>query len=148
MLNIRLHKILDIALCWELLREARWAEGRSCPHCGSTSTIGNGHDTSCPEKRKYTCKGCGRHFDDLTGTVFSGSHHPLHHWLTVLYLMSLNVSNLQIAKELDISENTAQQMCSAIREGVVKKSLFYSLAGKWNLTNVTLWPVKKVVGTR
>jgi orotate phosphoribosyltransferase-like protein len=36
--------------------------------------------------------------------------------------MNLNASTLQITQELEVSEDTARHLCSAIREGIVKKS--------------------------
>jgi transposase-like protein len=137
MINIQLHKIINISLCWDILRQLRWSEGVICPSCGSKSVVKNGKDTVHKDKQHYHCKDCKKYFDDLTDTLFSDSQQPLHHWITVLYLMNLNVSNRQIASELDISEHTAQTMCSDIREGVVKKNLLYNLAVQLNLTNVT-----------
>lgn len=136
MLEIQLHKILNVSLCWDILRSVRWASGLACPDCGSGAVVKNGRDPSCRDSQHYHCKSCGKYFDDLSGTIFSGSHHPLHHWITVLYMMNLNASNRQISKELEISEEATQHMCSQIREGVVKKNLIYSLAAKLNLTNV------------
>jgi transposase-like protein len=136
MINIQLHKILDVRICWEILREIRWSDGVFCPSCESQSVVKNGKDTSEENNQRYHCKSCGKYFDDLTNTLFSGSQQPLHHWITVLYLMNLNVSNRQISQELEISETTAQSMCSEIREGVVKKNLLWFLAAQLNLTNV------------
>jgi len=136
MIEIQLHKILNVSLCWDIVREVRWEEGVSCPACQSKEVVKNGSDKTYPDKQHYYCKSCKKYFDDLTDTIFSGSHQPIHHWITVLYMMHLNTSNLQISKELEISENTAQEMCSKIREGVVKKNLMYSLVAKLNLTNV------------
>jgi transposase-like protein len=93
-----------------------------CPSCGGIEVVKNGKDTLGEDRQHYHCKNCEKHFDDLTGTIFSGSQQGLHHWITVLYLMNLNVSNLQISKELGVTEETAQSMCSMIREGVVKKT--------------------------
>lgn len=136
MFEIQLHKILDVSVCWEILRSVRWSDGVSCPHCSSAKILKNGKDTVHIYKQHYHCKDCLSYFDDLTGTIFSGSQQPLPHWITVLYLMNLNVSNLQISKELEISEDTAWSMCTAVREGVVKKNLIYLLAEKLRLTNV------------
>ena len=136
MINIQLHKILNVSLCWDILREIRWADGVCCPKCAGKSVVKNGKDTVHKDNQHYHCKSCGKYFDDLTDTLFSDSQQPLHHWITALYLMNLNVSNLQIAQELDISATTAQNMCSAIREGVVKKNLVWYLAARLNLTNV------------
>lgn len=135
MINIQLHKLLNISHCWDILREVRWEDGVKCPECTSSVVVKNGKDPIDVDKQHYRCNGCGKYFDDLTATIFSGSQQPLHYWITVLYLMSLNVSNRQISQELNISEDTSQSMCSQIREGVVKKSLIYSLKVKLNLTN-------------
>ena len=133
---IQLHKILDVAQCYDILRTTRWEEGVVCTSCESKEVVKNGKDPVQKECQHYKCKFCGTFFDDVTDTIFSGSHQGIHRWITVLYLMNLNVSMLQIASELDVSEETAQSMCATIREGVVKKSLLLSLAEKLRLTNV------------
>ena len=43
-----------------------------CPHCGVKEVIKQGRDEVEPERQRYQCKGCGKRFDDLTGTVFEG----------------------------------------------------------------------------
>ncbi|MEZ5476765.1 MAG: hypothetical protein R3E95_04525 [Thiolinea sp.] len=64
------------------------------------NTIRRGKDDRQPERQRYQCKACDKRFDDLTGTVFEGHHQPLKVWVLCLYLMSLNLSNQQIAQEL------------------------------------------------
>jgi len=60
----------------------------------------------------------------LTGTVFEGHHQPLKVWVICLYFMGLNLSNQQIAAELDLNKDDVQGMTTQLREGiVVKKSL-------------------------
>lgn len=61
-------------------------------------------------------------FDDLTGTIFASHHQPLKVWILCLYLIGLNLSNEQIAEELDLDRADVQQMTTELREGVVKKS--------------------------
>jgi transposase-like protein len=133
---IQLHKILDVAQCYDILRTTRWEEGVVCTTCESKEVVKNGKDPVQKECQHYKCKSCGTFFDDVTDTIFSGSHQGIHCWITVLYLMNLNVSMRQIASELDVSEETAQSMCATIREGVVKKNLILSLAERLRLTNV------------
>jgi transposase-like protein len=133
---IQLHKILDVAQCYDILRKTRWVEGVICTTCESKEVVKNGKDPVQRECQHYKCKSCGTYFDDVSDTIFSGSHQGIHQWITVLYLMNLNVSMLQIASELDVSQETAQSMCTTIREGVVKKSLILSLAERLRLTNV------------
>ena len=136
MFEIQLHKILDVSVCWEILRSVRWSAGVCCPQCDSAKIVKNGKDPVHIHQQHYHCKSCLVYFDDLSDTIFSGSQQPLHHWITVLYLMNLNVSNLQISKELEIAEDTAWSMCTQIREGVVKKNLIYSLVERLKLTSV------------
>jgi hypothetical protein len=52
-----------------------------------------------------------------------GHHRPLRVWVACLYLMGLNLSNEQIAAELDVPVNEAQAMTSQLREGVVVKKV-------------------------
>jgi transposase-like protein len=118
---IRLNAIVDDRLCYEQVREMRWQEGVNCPHCGSSSYRRHGHHNSSEHRYRYACKGCGKYYDDLTGTVFEGHHQPLKVWILCLYLMGLNLSNRQIAQELDLSESDTYQMTTHLREGVVKK---------------------------
>ena len=133
---LQLHKMLDISQCWDIVRQVRWSEGVSCPNCKGKDCRKNGKDKPQIYNQKYHCKSCGKYFDDLTDTIFSNSQLPLEHWIVALYLMHLNVSNSQIAEELDISVVTAQRICSKLREGIVKKNLVYHLAEKLRLTNV------------
>ena len=54
-------------------------------------------------------------FDDLTGTVLAGHHQPLRVWVLCLYFMGLNLSNRQIAQELDLSQPDVQAMTEQLR---------------------------------
>ena len=65
----------------------------------------------------YECKNCDTRFDDLTDTIFAGHHQSLKVWVLYLYFMGLNVSNDQIAHELDVNRNDVQQMTTALRFG-------------------------------
>jgi len=42
---IQLHKLLDVAQCYDLLRQIRWPDGATCPTCASQKTVKNGRDT-------------------------------------------------------------------------------------------------------
>lgn len=120
--ELQLHKILDVSVCWKILRSVHWSNGLICPTCASEKVVKNGKDSVHIHHQHYHCKTCGVYFDYLTNTIFSGIQQPVHHWITALYLMNLNCSNLQISNELEIAEDTAWSMCTAIREGVVKKT--------------------------
>ena len=57
--------------------------------------------------------GCSAQFDNLTGTIFAGHHQPLRVWMLCLYLIGLNLSNRQIAQELDLDEDNIHDMSTA-----------------------------------
>lgn len=109
--------------CYEAIRHLRWPAGVCCPHCGSPAVIKRGMDETQPARQKYGGKACDRRFDDLTNTVFAGHHQPLRVWMLCLYFMGLNLSNQQIAKELDLNKDDVQAMTEWLRSGVVKKNL-------------------------
>lgn len=126
----QISNIVDDRLCYERLRELRWSEGVKCPHCGASNHKRHGSHNSCEHRYRYQCKSCGKYFDDLTNTVFQGHHQPLKVWIICLYLMSLNLSNAQIAKELRISESDCHAMTSLLREGVYEKRPTEELSGE------------------
>lgn len=127
-MQINLLKLMDEQACYQLLREIRWPDGVQCTSCGHLEVKKAGFHDTHPYRQRYECRKCETRFDDLTDTVFSGSKKTLKTWLVCLYLMGLNLSNLQISKELDMSEKTAQEMTTVLREGIVKKNLISSLA--------------------
>lgn len=120
-MNVNIQNLVDDAYCYDTVRELRWPEGRMCPFCDSRLVIRRGFANDSPCQR-YECKDCDKRFDDLTGTIFSGHHQPLKVWILCLYFMGLNLSNAQIAQELELDRTDVQKMTTQLREGIVKKS--------------------------
>src|SRR5689334_21416103 len=118
-LMVHLRDLIDDAKCFQAVRALRWPEGVTCPHCSSATVIKDGKDDTRPERQRYLCQGCRKPFDDLTGTIFAGHHEPLRTWIICLYLMGLNPSSRQIAKELDLDRRDVQAMVEQLRQGVV-----------------------------
>src|SRR3954452_11400495 len=118
---VNLSSLIDDAKCFELVRQHRWPKGVRCPGCGSAAVARHGRDDTQPDRQRYRCAACGLRFDDLTGTVLAGHHRPLRVWVLCLYLMGLNLSNRQIARELDLSQPDVQQMTERLRHGLVAK---------------------------
>jgi transposase-like protein len=116
----RLNNLIDESKCYEEIRKKRWSCGLHCPHCTSNKISKRGKNHRQQECRRYACKHCGRRFDDLTETIFMGRHQPLSVWFTYLYLMGLNVSNRQAAKELGLDESDGQAMAELLRGGIVR----------------------------
>lgn len=124
MLNIQ--HLIDDAKCFAVIRELRWPDGVNCPECLSKVVKKRGFHTNQAYRQRYECQSCGQQFDDLSGTVFEGHHQPLRVWVLCLYFMGLNLSNEQIAAELDLSSGDAQEMTTQLREGIVVKKSQYN----------------------
>lgn len=120
-MTIAIHRLIDDAKCFEMVRELRWPHGVCCPHCESSDVVKNERDTTEPHRQRYQCRDCRRSFDDLTHTVFAGHHQPLKIWMLCLYLMGLNLSNRQIAAELGLSGTQAQKMTCQLRQGIADR---------------------------
>lgn len=118
---IHLQNLVDDSRCYEVVRQLRWPEGVRCPRCQSPAIAKRGFHSQQKARQRYRCRGCEREFDDLSETIFEGHHQPLKVWVLCLYLMGLNLSNEQIATELDLASGDAQAMTSQLRAGVVEK---------------------------
>src|ERR671929_444801 len=118
---VNLSSLLDDAKCYALGGQHRWPDGVRCPRCGDARVARDGGDDGQPPRQRYRCAGCGARFDDLTGTVLAGHHQPLRVWVLCLYLMGLNLSNRQIAQELDLGETEVQAMTEQLRYGLAAR---------------------------
>lgn len=127
---VRIGGLIDDSKCFETIRRVRWPNGVRCVCCDSSDVIKHGHDETQPQRQRYRCKSCHSCFDDLTYTVFEGHRQPLRVWILCLYFMGLNLSNRQIAAELDLNKDDVQQMTRTLRRGVEAKRPPVQLAGE------------------
>ena len=133
---VNLSALIDDAKCFALVRRHRWPEGVRCPACGSGTVVRDGLDDTQAHRQRYRCKACAGRFDDLTGTVLAGHHQPLRVWVLCLYLMGLNLSNRQIAQELDLGASDVQAMTEALRGGLAAKAPAVRLVGEVEIDEV------------
>jgi transposase-like protein len=133
---INLSALLDDAKCFDLVRQHRWPQGVRCAGCDSAAVIRNGRDEAQPHRQRYLCKVCHGRFDDLTNTVLAGHHQPLRVWVLCLYLMGLNLSNLQIAAELDLAASDVQAMTEHLRNGLAAQAPAAKLEGQVEIDEV------------
>jgi transposase-like protein len=118
---VNIQTLIDDAKCYEVVRQLRWSAGIQCPNCGASAIVKRGMHTQQAHRQRYACRACNRQFDNLTGTIFEGQHQPVRVWVLCLYFMGLNLSNEQIAAELDLDVDTVQVMVTQLREGVAVK---------------------------
>ena len=133
---VNLSSLLDDAKCYALVRQHRWPDGVRCPRCASDAVARHGRDDTQPDRQRYRCAVCGSRFDDLTGTVLAGHHQPLRVWVLCPYFMGLNLSNRQIAQELDLSPSDVQLMTEQLRTGLVARTPPVRLEGEVEIDEV------------
>jgi transposase-like protein len=133
---VNLPSLIDDARCYALVRQHRWPKGVRCPRCDSAAVARDGRDDSQPHRQRYHCTACGSRFDDLTGAILAGHHQPLRVWVLCLYFMGLNLSNRQIAQELDLNQSDVQLMTEQLRTGLVAKSPPVRLEGEVEIDEV------------
>jgi len=118
-LNIRIHQLIDPNKCYDFFRAKKWPLGVCCPKCTSNRVKKNGHKDSDPLCQNYKCNNCGCRFNDFTGTILAKKHHPIGVWVVMLYLMGLNLSNSQIAAELDLHPDVVHRMTLFLRSEIL-----------------------------
>jgi transposase-like protein len=94
-----------------------WPNGPVCPHCGSVDRIGRlaGKSTRIGLWKCYSCR---KPFTVKVGTIFEGSHVPMHLWLQAIFLIAgstAKISSDQLSRILGVTIKTAWQMSSRIR---------------------------------
>jgi transposase-like protein len=129
-MELNIKNLIDDKKCFETVRNIRWPSGIKCPHCNACNAIKRGKDDTEDYKQRYECKSCNKRFDDLTNTVFAGHHQSLKTWVLVLYFMGLNLSNNQIAQELDLNKDETQYMTEILRSSVIEKKPEVVLSGE------------------
>ena len=135
---IHIQSLIDDAKCFETVRDLRWPNSVHCPTCDSSEVTKQGRDDTQPERQRYLCKSCEQRFDDLTNTIFAGHHQPLRVWILCLYFMGLNLSNHQMAQELDLNKDDVHQMTCQLRQGIVVQKPHPTLRDKVECDEVYL----------
>ena len=133
---VNLSSLIDDAKCYELVRQHRWPDGVRCPRCGGAKVAPDGRDDTQPHRQRYRCTACSGRFDDLSGTILAGRHQALRAWVLCLYFMGLNLSNRQIARELDLGVSDVQAMTQQLRQGLTAKAPAVVLQGEVEIDEV------------
>src|SRR5690606_34766358 len=107
----------DEKAAYKYVEKHVWAEGRSCPHCG---TVGRSGELKGKSTRigVYKCYQCRKPFTVKVGTVFESSHIKLHLWLQAMFLMASSkkgISSNQLARILGITLKSAWFLSHRLR---------------------------------
>ena len=112
------------------LENLRWPHGTVCPHCGS---VGNAYATKRPGLYRCGSKECRKDFTAKVGTIYEGSHIPLHKWLLASYLLCSSkkgMSSHQLHRTLGVTYKSAWFMTHRIREAMAPHSSLPPLGGQ------------------
>jgi transposase-like protein len=96
-----------------------WANGVTCPHCGSVS--GKHYDLRKTRVGLRKCSDCRKQFTVKVGTVFESAHIPLNKMLQAVYLMTASkkgISAHQLHRVLEITYKSAWFLAHRIREAM------------------------------
>jgi transposase-like zinc ribbon protein len=91
------------------LEEIVWPNGPVCRRCGATDRIGAVTGKGARAGLKFCCR-CKKQFRATIGTMFEGSHVPLHKWFQAGFLLSATrgaVTAHQLHLRLEVTSKTA-----------------------------------------
>lgn len=104
----------DDNACLDFLMHKHYGESLDCPKCGR-----HGKFHRIKRNPSYMCAWCSYEIYPMKGTIFSGSHTPLHKWFYAMYLFTTTrhgVPALELQRQLGVSYPTALRMAHIIRE--------------------------------
>jgi transposase-like protein len=100
------------------LEQSRWADGVTCPHCGSVAVTRMAGKT---QAGYFQCNDCRDKFTCRTGTVMERSHIPVHKWLLAIHLLSASKKGMsahQLHRMLGVTYKSAWFLAHRIREAM------------------------------
>jgi transposase-like protein len=107
--------------CRSYLEGLRWADGVTCPRCGSKSI------SRVEKYHIFDCNSCRYQFSVTSGTIFHDTHLPLWKWFTAIYLMiesKKGISANQMKRTLGVgSYRTAWYLCHRIRAAMADAAI-------------------------
>lgn len=112
-----------------------WPNGPVCPHCKAVDVYRmtpKAGSTKPGRTGLLRCRECKKQFTVTVGTIFEGSHIPLHKWLMGVHMMTASkkgVSSHQLHRMLGITYKAAWFMSHRIRHAMKEGPLAAKLRG-------------------
>lgn len=107
----------DECYAFEYVERHIWSTGPVCPNCEGMDRIGKLRGRST-RVGVYKCYSCRKPFSVKAGTIFEGSHVPLHIWLRAITLVlssNHSISVKALHEMLGVTRRTASLMLHQIR---------------------------------
>jgi transposase-like protein len=114
----------------DYLESIRWPNGPVCPHCGVEDE--KHYLLKNATRKLWKCRACRKQFTVTVGTIFEGSHIPLHKWLLAFYLLCSSkkgMSSHQLHRMLGITYKSAWFMTHRIRYAMTQPAFTRLLSG-------------------
>lgn len=110
--------------CITHLEKIRWGDNPKCPRPGCESNrVARKQDRG--RIGEWNCHQCKSTFNVMTGTMFQGTRIELHKWFLAISLIvnaKKSLSSYQLARDLDLTQQTALYMQQRIRVEMGRKS--------------------------
>ena len=118
-----LNRFPDQQSCIDHLERIKFGNEPYCPLCG-------GMDVARKQERhrvgRWNCHYCKSSFNVLSGTIMQGTQMPLQKWFCAIGLIlnaKKSLSSCQLARDLDLTQQTAWYMQQRIRAAMASKQL-------------------------
>jgi transposase-like protein len=114
----------------DYLESIRWPDGPVCPHCGEDSR--KPYRLKSETRKLWKCARCRKQYTVTVGTIFEGSHIPLHKWLLAFYLLCSSKKGMsahQLHRMLGLTYKTAWFMAHRIRYAMEQPPFSRPLVG-------------------
>jgi transposase-like protein/ribosomal protein L37AE/L43A len=110
--------------CEKVLFKIRWPNGFVCPRCNSVKV------SYIKTRKIYQCSRCRHQVSITAGTLFHSTNLALVKWFWAIYLTASDkggISALRLAKHIDVSWPTAQNILKKIRTAMTDRDDKYRL---------------------
>ena len=100
------------------LEEIVWPNGPACSRCGATDRIGAVNGKGARAGLRFCCR-CRKQFRATIGTMFQGSHVPLHKWFQACFLLGAAENGItahQLHLRLEVTNRTALAIVHRVQE--------------------------------
>jgi transposase-like protein len=116
----------------QFLEIIRWPDKPICPHCGNDE---KSYKITGKSVRPglWKCAKCRKQFSVTVGTLFEGSHIPIHTWLQATFLICSSkkgISSHQLHRMLNVTYKTAWFMSHRIRAAMKDPFFIKKIGGK------------------
>ncbi|MDE2040292.1 MAG: IS1595 family transposase [Elusimicrobia bacterium] len=117
------------------LEATLWPNGPICPHCKATDVYRMTPKATSKKPGRsglLRCRPCKKQFTVTVGTIFEGSHIPLHKWLMAVHFLTASKKGMsahQLHRMLGVTYKAAWFMAHRLRYAVTQEPVKSKLRG-------------------